>query len=51
MKRRMWEEVRFQERFRAGLGLVGHMEEVGFGCERAGRPGNGFEQRVGEEDD
>lgn len=37
-----------QEGFRAELGLVGHMEEVGFGCERLGGPGDGFEQRTGE---
>lgn len=48
MKRKVWEEARFQEGFRAGLGLVGHMEEVEFGCEKPGGPGNGFEQRTGE---
>lgn len=43
VKRKTWEEVSFQEGFRAGPGLVGHLAEVGFGGEGAGGPGDGFE--------
>lgn len=45
----MWGgEMRFQEGFRAGLGLAGHVEEVGFYCGGFGGSGAGFEQRAGE---
>lgn len=48
---RMWGEGKFWEEFRAGLGLSGHMEEIGFDCERAGGPGDGFEHWAAEVSD